>query len=41
MKLMTCVENLTLEEWNAELKDETISKNDPSSAASETLAKIA
>jgi hypothetical protein len=38
--MMTEVENLNLEEWNAELNDEILSKNDPSSAAQETLGQI-
>jgi hypothetical protein len=33
MKMMSEVEQLEIEEWNSELKDEVLSKNDPSSAA--------
>lgn len=37
---MTEVGSLSLEEWTEELDDEVLSKNDPASAAEETLAKI-
>lgn len=40
MKMMTEVDSLSLEEWTEELDDEALSKNDPASAAEETLAKI-
>lgn len=40
MKMMTEADNLSLEEWTEELDDEALSKNDPASAAEETLAKI-
>lgn len=40
MKMMTEADTLSLEEWTEELDDEALSKNDPASAASETLAKI-
>lgn len=40
MKMMTEADSLTLEEWTEELDDEALSKNDPASAAEETLAKI-
>lgn len=41
MKMMSEVEVLEIDEWNAELKDEVLSKNDPSSAAQEALGKMA
>ena len=37
---MTEAENLQLEEWNAELNDEILSKNDPASAAQEALGQM-
>ncbi|KAL4509172.1 hypothetical protein ABPG72_018103 [Tetrahymena utriculariae] len=40
IKMMTEVDSLSLEEWTEELDDEALSKNDPASAAEETLAKI-
>lgn len=40
MQMMTEVDQLSLEEWTEELDDEVLSKNDPSSAAEETLGKI-
>lgn len=39
-KLMTEVENLSTQDWNKELKDDQLSKNDPDSAMQETLGKI-
>ena len=38
--MMTEAENLQLEEWNAELNDEILSKNDPASAAQEVLGQM-
>jgi len=40
MNMMAEVEELPLEQWNSELKDEILSKTDPSSAASEILGQI-
>jgi len=34
------VDSLSLEEWNKDLNEEIISKNDPASAAADALAKI-
>ncbi len=40
MKMMMELDNLSLEEWNKDVNEETLSKNDPASAAADALAKI-
>ena len=40
MNMIMEVDNLAIEEWNADLNEEIISKNDPSSAAIEILGSI-
>lgn len=40
MKMIAETDQLSLEEWNNDLLEENLSKNDPSTAAQETLGKI-